>query len=181
MSAARLKLIIPLAAFVLLLVALGFGLTRNPSGLSATVLLDTPAPTFDLPPITGHERGLSSDDLKGQVSLVNVFGSWCVACVYEHPVLVQIAQSGGGPPIYGLAWNDPPEATAQWLARRGDPYTLVGADTEGRVAIDFGVTGAPETFVVDAEGVIRYKHIGPISVQDWRSIFVPLIAELEAQ
>ena len=172
--------ILPLAVFALVVVGLGVGLTRDPSGLSADVLLDTDAPEFELPPITGREEGLVTADLKGQVSLVNIFGSWCVACVYEHPVLVQIAEQGG-PPIYGVAWNDAPDATARWLDRLGDPYTKVGSDAEGRVAIDFGVTGAPETYVIDPDGVIRYKHIGPITPQDWRRVFRPLITQLETE
>jgi cytochrome c biogenesis protein CcmG/thiol:disulfide interchange protein DsbE len=169
----------PIAVFVLVVVAFAFGLRRDPSTIP-TVLIDTEAPQFDLAPIQGRDQGFSSEDLKGQVSIVNIFASWCVSCVYEHPELLRI-KAEGGPPIYGLAWKDAPGATAQWLDRHGDPYTAVGDDAEGRVAIDFGVTGAPESFVIDKEGRIRYKHIGVITADNWRRIFTPMIAELRAE
>lgn len=169
----------PVAVFALVVVAFAFGLRRDPSTIP-TVLIDTEAPQFDLQPIAGREKGFSSVDLQGGVSIVNIFASWCVACVYEHPELLRIKEQGG-PPIYGLAWKDAPGATTQWLDRHGDPYTAVGDDAEGRVAIDFGVTGAPESFVIDKHGRIRYKHIGVITEADWRTIFEPLIAELRTE
>jgi cytochrome c biogenesis protein CcmG/thiol:disulfide interchange protein DsbE len=154
-------------------------------------MVDAPAPVFTLAPIKSYEEGFSSADLQGQVSLVNIFASWCVACLYEHPVLMDIKDQPGVPPIYGLAWKDPaarereasgdPGATTAWLERHGDPYTAVGDDADGRVAIDFAVTGAPETFVIDKQGRIRYKHPGVITPENWRRVFLPLIAELERE
>jgi cytochrome c biogenesis protein CcmG/thiol:disulfide interchange protein DsbE len=175
----RLLLFVPVALFALVSVYFAIGLQRDPSRIPPT-LIDQPAPAFDLPPIEGREAGFSTDDLKGKVSMVNIFASWCVACVYEQPTLVEIQQSGG-PPIYGLAWKDEPGATAQWLDRQGDPFTAVGDDADGRVAIDFGVTGAPETYVIDKQGRVRYKHVGVIMPADWRNTLGPLVAELEQE
>ncbi len=175
----RLRLFIPIGLFTLVVVAFGVGLTRDPARIPPT-LIDAPAPTFDLPSVAEGDAGFSSADLEGKVSLVNIFASWCVACVYEHPTLVDITAMGG-PPIYGLAWKDEPGATAQWLDRLSNPYTAVGDDRDGRVAIDFGVTGAPETYIVDKTGHVRYKHIGVITPNDWRNTLGPLVAELEQE
>lgn len=142
-----------------------------------TVLLNTPAPEFDLPPLPERGKGLATRNLKGEVSLVNIWGSWCVACLAEHPLLMDVAQSEDIP-IHGIAWRDDPQASVRWLARNGDPYNRIGQDPFSETAIAFGVTGAPETFVVDADGVIQYKHIGPITWDDWNTTIAPLIAEL---
>ncbi len=172
----RLIFIAPFAAFTALVIYFGLGLQRDPS-LIPTVLIDQPAPVFDLPAIEGYTEGFSSDDLKGEITLVNIFGSWCVGCRVEHPVLMEIAERGDIP-IMGIDWKDPPGAGAAWLQRFGDPYTRIGDDFAGRVAIDFGITGAPETFVVDAKGRIRYKQVGPITPQIWREDIAPVIQEL---
>ncbi len=172
----RLIFIFPFAAFAALLLYFSAGLKRDPS-LIPTVLINKPVPEFGLPPIEGYERGLSSDDLKGQVSLVNIFGSWCVSCRIEHPVLMELAEAGDVP-VMGLNWKDPPGEGTAWLKKYGDPYTLIGNDYDGRVAIDFGVTGAPETFVIDRNGRIRYKQTGPITPQIWREDIEPVIREL---
>ena len=174
---ARLFFLAPLSLFLIVGIYFAFGLQRDPSFIPS-MLIDQPAPEFSLPPIQDYEEGFSSEDLKGQVSLVNIFGSWCIACQVEHPVLMQI-KAEGGPPIYGLDWNDKPGAGTAWLRRHGDPYERVGDDADGRVAIDFGVTGAPETFVVDANGRIRHKHTGPITEQDWRNVLAPMVEELK--
>jgi len=179
MSARHILLAIPLMVFALVLVVFAVGLTRDPSRIPSE-LIDRPLPEFVLPPLDGYEQGLSSADITGEVALVNIFGSWCTGCVVEHGTLMAIAATGG-PPIYGLAWRDDPVAAARWLARRGDPYAAVGADMDGRVAIEFGVTGAPETFVIDRTGRIRYKHVGPITQDIWRRVLQPLVAELEAE
>ena len=171
--------IAPLAIFVGLMGYFAVGLQRDPSVIP-TVLLDTPVPEFSLPAIKGRDAGLSSDDLKGDVTLVNIFGSWCVACRYEHPLLMELSRTGAIP-IMGLDWKDPPGAGAAWLERHGDPYAKIGDDAAGRVAIDFGVTGAPETFVVDKVGRIRYKHIGPITEDSWRNTIAPIIEELRRE
>ena len=167
---------IPIVLFIGTVIYLAVGLTLDPQKLPST-LIDKPVPEFDLPPIEGFEEGFSTEDLKGQVALINVWGSWCVGCIYEHPVLMEIARNDLVP-IYGIDWKDLPGDGTKWLEERGNPYTLVGNDLEGRVAIDFGVTKAPETFLVDREGRIRYKHIGPITVEAWNTIIFPMIQEL---
>ena len=172
----RIAFILPLIAFAGLTLYLVAGLQRDPSRIPST-LINKPIPAFALAAIEGRDRGFSSEDLKGQVALVNVFGSWCVGCRIEHPLLMRIAASGEVP-IYGIDWKDKPGAGAEWLARFGDPYQLVGDDSDGRVAIDFGVTGAPETYVIDANGRIRYKHVGPIAETHWRDVLRPMIEEL---
>lgn len=173
---ARLFFLVPLAAFVGLLAYFAVGLQRDPTVIKP-VLIDTPVPEFALGPIEGYETGLSSEDLKGEVTLLNVFGSWCVACLIEHPLLMEIAATGETP-IMGLNWKDPPGEGTEWLVKHGDPYTLIGNDFEGRAAIEFGVTGAPETFVIDRQGRIRYKQIGPITPQIWEEDIQPIIREL---
>lgn len=142
-----------------------------------TVLLNTPAPEFDLPPLPERGMGLATPNLKGEVSLVNIWGSWCVACLAEHPLLMDVADSEDIP-IHGIAWRDEPQASVRWLARNGDPYDRIGQDPYSEAAIAFGVTGAPETFVVDANGVIQHKHVGPITREAWVGTIAPLIAEL---
>lgn len=173
---ARLLFLLPLAAFTGLLVYFSMGLQRDPT-IIPTVLIDKPVPEFELEPIEGYEQGLSSEDLKGEVTLVNIFGSWCVACLIEHPLLMEIAERGEVP-IMGLNWKDPPGKGAEWLQRHGDPYALIGNDFEGRVSIDFGVTGAPETYIIDSNGRIRYKQIGPITEQIWEEDMAPVIRRL---
>jgi cytochrome c biogenesis protein CcmG/thiol:disulfide interchange protein DsbE len=174
----RLFFLIPVAAFAALALWFAAGLGRDP-GYIPSMLIDRPAPEFALAPIEGFERGFASNDLKGQVSMVNIFGSWCATCEIEHPVLMEIAREGVAP-IYGLDWKDKPGAGAAWLAARGNPYAAIGDDADGRVAIDFGVTGAPETFIVDAEGRVRHKHIGEITREDWRRVLRPMIEDLKA-
>lgn len=173
----RLPYLVPLAVFLLIAGYFFAGLQRDPSVLPS-VLIDQPIPPLALDPIFGHDRGFSSDDLNGHVSLVNVFGSWCVTCRIEHPFLMEL-KAAGAVPIYGIDWREKdPAAGARWLARYGDPYTLVGADPESRAAIAFGVTGAPESFIVDAGGVIRYKHVGPITPEIWEGTLWPIVQHL---
>jgi len=143
-----------------------------------SVLINTKVPPFELAALQGSERGFSSRDLIGQVSIVNIFGSWCVACQIEHPYLLNIKEKNLVP-IYGINWREKSrEAGPAWLAKYGDPYTLVGDDPVSEAAIAFGVSGAPETFIVDKEGVIRYKQIGPISTKAWDGTMWPIIQEL---
>jgi cytochrome c biogenesis protein CcmG/thiol:disulfide interchange protein DsbE len=167
---------LPVALFVALAVAFAFGLGRDPS-IVPSALIDQPAPDFDLPPVPGKELGLKTADLKGEVTLVNVFASWCVACRAEHPLLMRYAAEGLVP-IHGLNYKDAPEDAARWLGEMGDPYTRTGVDRQGRVGIDFGVYGVPETFVIDAEGRIRLKQIGPITPEAWERDIWPLIQDL---
>lgn len=173
----RLIYLAPLGVFLAVMVYFWIGLDLNPRKLPSA-LIDRPVPEFELPPIQGREEGLSTEDLEGRVSLVNVFGSWCRGCVAEHPVLMLIA-NGGDVPLYGLNWKDKPGAGTAWLERHGDPYARVGDDANGRVAIELGVTGAPETYVIDKEGRVQYKHIGPVTGQIWRETLRPLIEKLQ--
>ncbi len=150
---------------------------RNPNDLPS-VLLDKPVPQFSLPAIEGRVRGLSSADLKGQVSLVNIFGSWCIACRQEHPVLMGIREKNQVP-IHGIDWREEDrQAGPRWLKKFGDPYTLIGDDPRSLAAIAFGVTGAPETFLIDRQGIIRLKKIGPITTEYWEKTLWPLIKQL---
>ena len=175
----RIAFLLPLIAVLGIGIFLALGLGRDPHVLPS-VLIDQEVPAFDLPPIEGRGKGFSNADLLGKVSLVNVFGSWCVACRVEHPVLVKI-RDGGTVPIYGIDWNETDRASGPaWLKRHGDPYALVGDDPNSKAAIAFGVTGAPESFIVDARGFIRYKHTGPITEQAWNETLLPLIERLRA-
>jgi cytochrome c biogenesis protein CcmG/thiol:disulfide interchange protein DsbE len=133
-----------------------------------------------LPPVKGRTQGLASRDLVGEVSLVNVFASWCVACRAEHPVLLDLARQRIVA-LHGLNYKDPPDDAARWLAEWGDPYTRTGADVDGRVGIDLGVYGVPETFVIGADGRIAYKHIGPMTPEFVRDRLIPMIAGLRKQ
>ena len=175
----RLLYAAPLVGFVGLAIAFGWGLTRNPQELPSA-LIGKPVPTFSLPPVQGRKLGLSSADLKGEVSLVNVFASWCVACRAEHPLFMQLA-ANKIVPINGIDYKDAPQDAADWLDNLGDPYARTGADRDGRVAIDWGVTGVPETFVIDATGRVAYKQVGPITQEALDETILPLIARLRQQ
>jgi cytochrome c biogenesis protein CcmG/thiol:disulfide interchange protein DsbE len=176
----RLKYLLPVAVFAVLALFFVKGLTLDPRTIPS-VLIDRPVPEMNLAPLPGRPAGsgLSTADLKGKVSLVNIYGSWCIACVQEHPFLVEIKRKGIVP-IYGIDWRDDPVMGAAWLKKHGDPYDRVGADpAPGRTAVDFGVTGAPESFIVDKAGIIRYKHIGPIGPEAWEKTLLPIIRELQ--
>ena len=136
-------------------------LGRDPEVLPST-LIGKAAPTFTLPPVQGRSRGFASSDLQGGISLVNVFASWCAACRAEHPLLMNLRKQGFQS-IYGLDYKDPPKAAAQWLLELGDPYLATGADLDGRVSIDWGVYGIPETFVISPQGTILYRHVGSLT------------------
>lgn len=177
--AARLRSLLPFAAFVALALILGWGLTRDPKNLPST-LIGKSAPQFALPPVKGRPLGLASADLRGEASLVNVFASWCVECRVEHPLLMQL-QAMGDVPIHGLNYKDRPDDAEKWLNAYGDPYTRTGADVDGRVGIEWGVYGVPETFVVTRDGRIAYKHIGPLTPKDLESRILPLLRSLQEQ
>jgi cytochrome c biogenesis protein CcmG/thiol:disulfide interchange protein DsbE len=166
----------PLAIFVAIAIFLAIGLTLDPREVPSP-LIGKAVPAFSLPPVQGRSLGLASENLKGDVSLVNVFASWCVACRDEHPLLMQITRDNAVA-IHGLNYKDQPADAARWLASMGDPYTRTGADIDGRVAIDWGVYGVPETFVFDRNGRIAYKHIGPITPAVWNRTLLPLIESL---
>jgi len=172
----RLVFLVPVAVFLALAVAFAFGLTRDPS-IVPSALIDKPVPAFALEPVPGRTQGLASTDLVGEVTLVNVFASWCVACRVEHPLLMRIREEGLVT-VHGIDYKDAPEDGRRWLDEHGDPYTRTGVDLDGRVGIDFGVYGVPETFLVDAQGVIRFKQIGPITPESWETTIWPMIQEL---
>lgn len=173
----RLKAAIPLILFLGIAIFLGIGLTLDPKKIPSP-LIGKSVPAFDLPPVKGRSLGLATENLKSDVSLVNVFASWCAACRQEHPLLMALSQQAAVP-IHGLNYKDEPQDAADWLNALGDPYTRTGADINGRVGIDWGIYGVPETFVIDKQGNIAYKHIGPISKKDWEETLLPLIMELK--
>ncbi|MBB4653413.1 cytochrome c biogenesis protein CcmG/thiol:disulfide interchange protein DsbE [Aminobacter niigataensis] len=175
----RLMVVLPVAVFAGLAFVLAWGLNRNAADIPSA-LIGKPVPEFSLPPVEGRTLGLSSANLVGEVSLVNVFASWCVACREEHPLFVRLA-ADKRVPVHGLNYKDRPEDAAKWLNTLGDPYTRTGADLNGRVAIDWGVYGVPETFVVSADGRIAYKHIGPVTEKALNDTILPLVERLRAK
>ncbi|WP_416899387.1 MAG: DsbE family thiol:disulfide interchange protein [Minwuia sp.] len=169
--------IVPVGVFAVIGFFLYQGLSLNPQSIPS-VLIDKPAPEFELPPLPGKgSEGFARSDLTGEPKLVNVFASWCVACRVEHPLLMEM-QKQGVVPIYGLNYKDAPAEAVGWLNRFGDPYDRIGMDRNGRVGIDFGVYGVPETFVIDGNGTIVHKVIGPITPQILKDELMPLLAEL---
>lgn len=169
----------PVVLFGILAIALGWGLTRN-AGDIPSALIGKPVPEFALPAVQGRTPGLATSDLRGEVSLVNVFASWCTACRYEHPLFMEIAKRGVVP-LHGLNYKDRPVDAAAWLDELGDPYTRTGADRDGRVGIDWGVYGVPETYVVDADGRIAFKQIGPVTRELFEGTILPLVERLRAE
>ena len=170
--------LVPIAIFAGIGVLLYLGLFRDPS-LVPSPLIGKPVPEFALGPVQGRTLGLSSEDLREEVTLVNVFASWCVACRDEHPLFL-VLEREGVVPIHGLNYKDAPADAAAWLDALGDPYTRIGADLDGRVGLDWGVYGVPETFVVDGNGRIAYKHIGPVTPRVLDEIILPLVRGLRA-
>ena len=168
--------LLPIAVFAGIGTLLYLGLYRDPT-LVPSPLVGKPVPEFALDPVPGRELGLSSRDLRGEVTLVNVFASWCIACRDEHPLFLALEREGVLP-IHGLNYKDTPDAAIAWLDALGDPYTRIGADLDGRVGIDWGVYGVPETFVVDQDGRIAYKHIGPVTPRVLDDIILPLVRAL---
>jgi len=175
----RLIFILVPAAFAVLAAVLAWQLLTGTPDKVPSALIDKSIPEFDLPPIPGWDEGLTSADIKnGGVSIVNVFASWCGPCRVEHPLLMDIAAQDILP-IWGLNYKDQPEDSARWLNDLGDPFTQIGSDLSGRVGIDWGVYGVPETFVIDAQGRIVYKHIGILTRIDWDEKIMPLIDSLD--
>ena len=170
--------LLPIAIFAGIGILLYLGLYRDPT-LVPSPLIGKPVPEFELGPVQGRELGLSSQDLRREVTLVNVFASWCVACRDEHPLFLDLDREGIVP-IHGLNYKDAPEDAAAWLDALGDPYTRIGADLDGRVGLDWGVYGVPETFVVGRDGHIAYKHIGPVTPRILDEIILPLVRALSA-
>ena len=169
--------LVPLFLLLILAAYFGFGLSTDMRTLDS-VLIDKPLPAFDLPAFGRQGEDLKSGDLKGRVSLLNIFASWCITCRVEHPVLVKLTKEKRVA-VYGLAWKDKPDDLKAWLDELGDPYTSIGDDAKGRTAIDLGVTGAPETYVIDKRGRIRFKQAGPIDDYVWTHTIEPLVKKLE--
>lgn len=181
MERLRPAFVFPVAVFLSL--AAVFGVYLYQVGFEGKViselpsaLINKPAPTFDLPPIDGEGPGFSSTQLTGEPSLVNVWASWCPPCRVEHPLLMQMAKEGVT--IYGINYKDPPAAAKAFLAELGNPFKSLGADRSGRAAIDWGIYGYPETFVVDRTGRIRYRHVGPLSADDIKTKIYPMLQAL---
>jgi cytochrome c biogenesis protein CcmG/thiol:disulfide interchange protein DsbE len=172
----RLLSLTPALVFATVLVGLGFSLGNDPRKMPS-MLIDKATPTFALRSIEENVEGFSSDELKGRVSLLNVFASWCPGCRAEHSLLVQLGQKETVP-IYGISWKESARKAGRWLKANQNPYIRVGYDENGRAGIDLGVTGVPETFVVDRTGRIRYRHAGPLTEAVWHDIFEPLLARL---
>ncbi len=167
---------LPLLVFAGLAALLWQGLGRDPK-LVPSPLVGRPAPAFALPTVRDPARTVSERDLRGRAALLNVWASWCTACRQEHPFLLRLAREEGVA-IYGLNYKDRREDALRWLDRLGDPYVWSAQDRSGRVGIDWGVYGVPETFVLDAQGIIRYKHVGPLDEKVWRERIAPLLAQL---
>lgn len=180
----RLVFLVPLALFAIAMGYFALGLGRDPAKLPST-LIGKALPAFDLPPVSDLSPGLADRDFQGRgngdsgARLLNIWGSWCTACLVEHPFLMELARAGEIE-IMGIDWKDAPGAGAAWLARHGNPFTRIGDDAEGRTAIDLGVTGAPETFIIDAQGRIRHKVVGPLGPATWQTEIAPLLQQLRA-
>lgn len=172
------KAFIPLLIFGVLLGFLAVGLSLNPREIPSP-LINKPAPAFSLPALDAPEQKIAAQDLRGKVWILNVWASWCVACRIEHPLLVEFSKAGMVP-IYGLNYKDKRDDAIRWLVNFGNPYTRSLSDIDGLVGIDFGVYGVPETFVIDKQGVIRMKHIGPLTPEVLRDDIIPLVRKLGA-
>ena len=172
------RYLLPLLVFVLLVGFLAAGLSLNPREVPSP-LIGKPAPTFSLPRLDAPGQTLSAQDLRGKVWVLNVWASWCAPCRQEHPLIAELAKSGGAP-VYGLNYKDKPADATAWLGQLGNPYTATVSDVEGLVGIDYGVYGVPETFVIDQAGVIRLKHIGPMTPEALRDSVLPMLRKLRA-
>ena len=174
-----LRYLIPLGVFALLVAFFAIGLTRDPREVPSP-LVDKPAPGFRLQQLHEPELPFTPEQMKGKVWLLNVWASWCVSCRVEHPLLVDMSKRNVVP-IVGLNYKDKREDGVQWLTKFGNPYALSAYDVEGKVGIDYGVYGVPETFVIDKQGVIRYKQIGPVTPGLLEQKILPLVRTLQQQ
>lgn len=171
------RYILPFVAFVIIAAFLFVGLNLDPREVPSP-LIGKPAPHFSLPQLQEPEKQFSPQDMLGKVWLLNVWSSWCVSCKEEHPVLMALAQQNFVP-IYGLDYKDKRADALATLARAGNPYVLSASDLEGRIGIDYGVYGVPETYVIDKQGIIRYKQIGIVTVQSLKEKILPMVKELQ--
>jgi len=172
------RYLLPLGLFICLVIIFIYGLQYDPRRVPSP-FIDKPAPAFNLPTLHSPDINIQLEDLKGKVSLINVWASWCVACRTEHPILVEAVKKGALN-LYGLNYKDKREDALQWLEQLGNPYIESAFDLAGTTGIDYGVYGVPETFILDKDGIIRYKHIGPVSKQQLETIIMPLVKQLES-
>lgn len=173
------KYLVPLLLFIVMAVFLAIGLKLNPKDIPSP-LIGKPAPAFSLPLLGKPEQPLGTADLQGKVWMLNVWASWCVSCRQEHPLLLELAKRKAAI-LIGLNYKDEAEAGLQWLQQLGNPYDASVMDSDGRIGIDYGVYGVPETFVIDKRGVIRYKHTGPVEPGDIEQVFLPLLQQLQQE
>lgn len=171
--------LVPIAIFLVIAGFFAYGLQRDPSKIP-TELIDRPMPNFELPGLREGEGVLTDEKLLGQTSLVNVFGSWCVACLQEHPTLMRLSETTNVN-IVGVNWRDKRSDALVWLDKHGDPYSKIIYDATSELAIELGVTGAPETFVLDAQGRIRFKQVGPITEQVFTETIAPVLDAIAAE
>lgn len=174
------RFLLPLGIFVLLAAVLAIGIRHSPEkGVIASPLIGKPAPQFALPSLTEPARVVRSEELRGHWYLFNVWGTWCVECRAEHDMLLQVGRAGVLP-LIGLDWKDDDAQALAWLAQLGNPYQAVAVDRSGRAAIDWGVYGAPETFLVNPQGIVVYKHIGALTRETWTREILPRVAPTPA-
>jgi cytochrome c biogenesis protein CcmG/thiol:disulfide interchange protein DsbE len=171
------RFLLPLGIFVVLVALLAVGLNLNPREVPSP-LVGKPAPDFTVPQLNAADKTFSPKEMLGKVWLFNVWASWCVSCRDEHPVIVEYAKAGKLPVVVGLNYKDKREDGLRWISRFGDPYLLSAFDADGRVGIDYGVYGVPETYLIDKAGVIRFKQIGPITPEVLEKKILPLVQEL---
>lgn len=170
------KYLIPLGVFLLLALFLAIGLGGDPHEVPSP-LIDKPAPAFQLSQLQDQSKTFSPAEMRGKVWLLNVWATWCAPCREEHPALLDLARSGAVP-IYGLDYKDGRTEALSWLREFGNPYVLVAADTDGRVSIDYGVYGVPETYLIDRDGIIRFKHVGPLTSEIVQAKLLPMVQDL---
>ena len=170
------RYLLPLVVFLVLIGFFAIGLQLNPREVPSP-LIGKPAPAFKLPVLNAPDRKISAQELKGKVWVLNVWASWCVPCRQEHPLITDLAKNSGVP-VYGLNYKDKVADASAWLAQLGDPFAATLSDIDGLVGIDYGVYGVPETFVIDKQGVIRLKHIGPMTPEAMRDTVLPMVEKL---
>ena len=173
------RFLIPLGVFLVMVIFLAIGLSLDPRNIPSP-LIGKPTPTFNLPEVSDPSKTLTPESFRGRVVLLNVWASWCVSCRQEHPVLLELAQRQEVP-IFGLNYKDQLTAARDWLSKFGNPYEASGFDQDGRVGIDLGVYGVPETFVIDKKGLIRMKHTGPVTPQALEKDILPLVERLKQE
>ena len=167
-----------LGAFVALVALLALGLRLNPREVPSP-LIGKPAPAFELPLLHQPDKRFSQKDMLGKVWIMNVWASWCPPCLVEHPVVTQLSRAGAAP-VVGLNYKDARGEAQSWLKRNGDPFQVIAFDGDGRIGMDYGVYGVPETYVIDRRGVIRFKYIGPLNADVVQQKVLPLVKELSA-